>query len=63
MQIRKKWLNLLRNFLANISKNIICHLFTGESYQHIIGSCEGCIVDTQVEIPSQTAPTILLFCP
>ncbi len=32
MQIRKKWLNQLKNFL-NILKNIIWHLFAGESHQ------------------------------
>jgi hypothetical protein len=33
MQIRKKWLNQLENFLINIFKNIIWHLFAGESHQ------------------------------
>ena len=33
MQIRKKWLNQLKNFLTNILKNIIWHLFAGESHQ------------------------------
>jgi hypothetical protein len=33
MQIRKKWLNQLQNFLTNILKNIIWHLFAGESHQ------------------------------
>jgi hypothetical protein len=33
MQIRKKWLNQLKNFFPNILKNIIWHLFAGESHQ------------------------------
>jgi len=33
MQIRKKWLNQLKIFLANIFENIIWHLFAGESHQ------------------------------
>ncbi len=33
MQIRKKWLSQLKNFLTNIFKNIIWHLFAGESHQ------------------------------
>jgi hypothetical protein len=33
MQIRKKWLNQLKKFLTNILKNIIWHLFAGESHQ------------------------------
>jgi hypothetical protein len=33
MQIRKKWLNKLKNFLTNLLKNIIWHLFAGESHQ------------------------------
>jgi hypothetical protein len=33
MQFRKKWLNQLKNFLTNILKNIIWHLFAGESHQ------------------------------
>jgi hypothetical protein len=36
MQIRKKWPNQLKKkktFLANILKNIIWHLFAGESHQ------------------------------
>jgi hypothetical protein len=33
MKIRKKWLNQLKKSLTNIFKNIICHLFAGESHQ------------------------------
>ncbi len=33
MQIRKKWLNQLKNFLTNIFENFIWHLFAGESHQ------------------------------
>jgi hypothetical protein len=33
MQIRKKWLHQLKTFLTNILKNIIWHLFVGESHQ------------------------------
>jgi uncharacterized protein (DUF697 family) len=33
MQIRKKWLNQLKACLTNILKNIIWHLFAGESRQ------------------------------
>jgi hypothetical protein len=33
MQIRKKWLNQLKNLLTNIFDNIIWHLFAGESHQ------------------------------
>jgi hypothetical protein len=33
MQIHKKWLNQLENFLTNILNNIIWHLFAGESHQ------------------------------
>jgi hypothetical protein len=33
MQIRKKWLNQLKTLLTNIFKNIIWHLFSGESHQ------------------------------
>jgi hypothetical protein len=33
MQIRRKWLNQLENFLTNIFENIIWHLFAGESHQ------------------------------
>ena len=33
MQIRKKWLYQLKKFLTNILKNIIWHLFAGESHQ------------------------------
>jgi hypothetical protein len=33
MQISKKSLNLVENFLTNIFKNIIWHLFAGESYK------------------------------
>jgi hypothetical protein len=29
----RKWLNQLKNFLTNILKNIIWHLFAGESHQ------------------------------
>jgi hypothetical protein len=32
MQIRKKWLNHLKNF-TNILKHIIWHLFAGESHK------------------------------
>ncbi len=33
MPIRKKWLNQLKNFFNKHFKNIIWHLFAGESYQ------------------------------
>jgi hypothetical protein len=33
MKIRKKWLNQLITSLTNILKNIIWHLFAGESHQ------------------------------
>ncbi len=33
MQIRKKWLNQLKNFFNKHFKDIIWHLFAGESYQ------------------------------
>jgi hypothetical protein len=33
MQIRKKWLNKLKNFLNKHLKNIFWHLFAGESHQ------------------------------
>jgi hypothetical protein len=37
VQIRKKWLNQLKNFLTIILKNIIWHLFAGE----LVGRLEG----------------------
>ncbi len=45
MQIRKIWLNQLKNFLTNILKNIIWHLFAGESHQavKITVPCCACI--------------------
>jgi carbohydrate-binding DOMON domain-containing protein len=33
MQIRKKWLNQLKNFFNKHFENIIWHLFAGESHQ------------------------------
>ncbi len=33
MQIRKKWLNQWKDFLTDILRNIIWHLFARESHQ------------------------------
>jgi hypothetical protein len=54
MQICKKWPYQLGNFLTNISKNIIWHLFASESHQVVKITVTYCIlVPTYIVLPAQ----------
>ncbi len=52
MQIRKKWLNQLKAFLTKNFKNIIWHLFAGESHQVVKITVTQCSLSVHLSLSS-----------